>query len=647
MGVVCGVVMVAALGVSAVVFARALASRGIVDAVLVGFLVGSGEILLSGWVLSGLGAFGSAPAWAGAGVLWCALAAIASKVSPASSRGRTGSWRLRVRRLSGAERIVFLLPVALVVTLGAVNLVSALVVAPNTVDGLTYHLPRVGYYLQHGHLGWFAANYPPQAVQAKGSAVLMAWAFLASNRFEGAMLLVQYTSYWIALTAIYGIGRNLGASCRYAALGACIFGLLTSSLMQAPTPMNDLLVATYVGCALYFLIAFRRFGQRRDLVWSGAAIGMAGAVKLTGFVAMPALGIAAWYALGRGRWARDAITFMGSTVLALTVFALPAGYLDNYLRFGDPFTPAESLAKYAFGHKPWGYVLTEGSKNVLRLGLEFLSLDGLPPVGPVIRLQRIVRLPAYALGPLWLEEGGTTGRPGFAAYRDPRAHEEHAYWGVLGIGLLWIVPWVALCGTRRDAGVRIVAVAAIVYFLSVAYAGEYDPWRGRIFLAMGMFAVPVMGCFLEERQSRGGRAFTLVAVAAGCVSAISAIVFREHATLVAASYGSQSVSSILLQDRAGQMTSDIPKYAEAVRRYEAIVPQDATVAIYGDYMFEYVFFGARMTRRLVPLGDGRQPMRVIPDGTQFLVFSSKTLPPTESDVLLGQDWFLRRLLPSA
>jgi hypothetical protein len=359
---------------------------------------------------------------------------------------------------------------------------------------------------------------------------------------------------------------------------------------------------------------------------------------------MPALGVVAWYVLGRERWGRDAITFVGSTVVALAVFALPAGYVDNYVRFGDPFTPAESLSKYAFAHKPWGHVLSEGSKNVLRLGLEFLSLDGLPPVEPVIRLQRLVRLPAFALRPLELEEGGIWGRPGFAAYRDPRAHEEHAYWGVLGIGLLWIVPWVALRGTRHGARVRILAVAAIVYFLSVAYAGEYDPWRGRMFLALGMFAVPVIACFLEERKSR---AFTLVVVLAGSVSAISAVVFREHGTLVAASYGPRSVSSILLQDRAGQMTSDIPKYADAVRRYEAIVPADATVAIYGDYMFEYVFFGARMTRRIVPLGDGRQPMRAIPDGTQFLVFSSKTLTPTETDVLLGQDWFLRRLLPSA
>jgi hypothetical protein len=557
MGVVYGVVMVATFGAAAVVLARALACRGIVDAVVVGFLVEPAEILLSGWVLSGarrvrigFGVGRRRRRLVRAGVIMehgphrpaASARGVASVVCPASS----GCCFSSPPRSSGARGL---------------NLVSALVVAPNTVDGLTYHLPRVGYYLQHGHLGWFESNYTAQTVHAKGSAVLMAWAFLASDRF-GAMLLVQYTSYWIALTAIYGIGRNLGASRRWAALGACIFGLLTIALNQAPTPMNDLLVATYVGCALYFLTAFRRFGQRRDLVWSGAAIGMAGAVKLTGFVAMPALGVVAWYALGRGRRARDAITFMGSTVVALAVFALPAGYVDNYVRFGDPFTPTEALAKYSFAHKPWGHALSEGSKNVLRLGLEFLSLDGLPPVEPVNRLQRIVRLPAFALRPLELEEGGIVGRAGFAAYRDPRAREEHAYWGVLGIGLLWIVPWVAVRGTRHGAGVRVLAVAAIVYFLSVAYSGEYGPWHGRMFLAMAMFAVPAIACFLEERQSRG-RAFTLVVVAAGCVS------------ISASSSGPWNwlLGAVRLVDPVagprGQMTSDIP--VPGVRRHEVIV----------------------------------------------------------------------------
>ena len=73
------------------------------------------------------------------------------------------------------------------------------------------------------------------------------------------------------------------------------------------------------------------------------------------------------------------------------------------------------------------------------------------------------------------------------------------------------------------------------------------------------------------------------------------------------------------------------------------MPSDATVAIYGDYMFEYVFFGPRMTRRLVPLGDGRAPMRPIPDAVDILVFSSRSTAPVETDEHLGQDWYLRRV----
>lgn len=172
MGLVYGAVMVATLGVSAVTLARALASPSVVDVVLITFLVGSAEILLSGYLLSGLGAFGSIPAWAAAGVLWLALSLIIVRRQPPYTPSAQLSWsqiRSRVRRLSGVEKIVFLAPAALVAVLGAVNLVSALVVAPNTVDGLTYHLARVGYYLQHGHLGYFEANYPVQAIHAKGS----------------------------------------------------------------------------------------------------------------------------------------------------------------------------------------------------------------------------------------------------------------------------------------------------------------------------------------------------------------------------------------------------------------------------------------------------------------------------------------------
>lgn len=651
-----GAVLFVTFVASALAFTRVLGPRGPIDVVLLAFLAWSAEVLTTGYALSGLSRFGSVRAWACGGVVWLALAGVATVARRDRLRWPRVALRERVAgllRLPARERRVFLPPLALVAVLGAVNLATALVVAPYTIDSITYHLPRVGYYLQHGHLGYFDANYPNQAVHAKGSAVLLAWAFLAADRREAAMLLVQYAAYWVALLAVYGSGRRLGIARRYAALGACLFGLVTIALVQASTAQNDLLLAAYVGCALYFLLV----GGRRELLCAGAATGMACGVKMTGFIAVPALAVVATYALAARRAdalserrSRRALVLAGATGLGLVLFAAPAGYVDNYLRFGDAFTPADSLASYTFTGKPLGHVVREGSTNVVRLSLEFLSLDGFPPVPPVERVQHLVRLPAYALAPLLgLERESEPSSPQFRAYRDPRAREEYAYWGVLGILLLWIVPWLAVRGSSRGAGPRVLAVAALVHLLTVAYTSEYDPWRGRFFLVMAVFAFPAIASVLEQRSGRGQwsgsawRAFLLAVVVLGCGSALATTLFREHATLVSARYGAQSVTSILGQDRAAQLTAHIPRYAEPVRRFDAMVPRDATVAIYGDYMFEYVFFGPRMTRRLVPLGDGRAPMRPVPPGVEYLVFSDKTLAPLPSDAHLGADWYLRRL----
>lgn len=647
-GALAGVLLLATFLASSALLTRAVGPRGPVEAVLLAFLVWSGQVLASGYALSAASAFGSVGAWIACGVGWLAVAGVVL----VARRERLGALDLAPRALladlargSRADRLLVGAPLATVAVLGAVNLATALLVAPSTIDCLTYHLSRVGYYLQHGHLGYFEANYPNQALHAKGSAVLLAWAFLAADRREAATLLVQYAAYWVTLAAVYGVGRGIGASRRAACLGASLFGLTTVTLLQASTPQNDLLLAAYVGCALYFLLAFGRGGGRCELLAAGLAIGMACGVKMTGFVALPSLALAAWFAFGTERRearGRSAAALAGSTMLGLALFTAPAGYVDNYLRFGNPFTPAASLAPDTFTGKPLGHVSREGSKNLLRYPLEFFSLDGVPPIPPIVRLQHLVRLPARALGGLELEAAGEPTMPPFRAYRDPRAREELAYWGVLGIALLWIVPWMAVGGMRvAGAGARVLALAAIVHVVAVAYSAEYDPWRGRFFIVMAVFAFPAIACALAARQSAAWRVFQLAVVGLGCGSALATLVFREHATLVSARWGAQSTTSILFQDRAAQLTAHIPRYAEPVRRFDALVPRDATVAIYGDYMFEYVFFGPRMTRRMLPLGDGRAPMRPVPPDADYLVFSNKTLAPLASDVHLGADWYLR------
>ncbi len=640
MATLTGVTMFAGFALSAGLCSRALAAPRLVDRILAAWLAFSAAIFFTGYGLSALEAFGNASAWALAGIGWLATGlAIAAARPQRRIHWRAGVWR----SLPAHEALPLVCAATTVAVLGVIQLTTLLRVAPFAIDGLTYHLPRVGYYLQQGSLAHFDANYPGQIVQGRGSAILLAWAFLASDRRESAMLLVAYASYWIGILAVYGVARRLQVGRSYSGLAAALFGLLPIALMQATTPMSDLIGAGYVGCALYFVVASGRFDRRELLAWSATAWSLACAVKATGFVAGPALYLVAW-TTARNQRGKAIATLAIASSLSLAVLTLPAGYVDNYLRYGDALTPSAALAPYSQVGKPLPGVIAEGTRNVLRLGLDFLSLDGLPPIEPIQRLQRLIRSPAAFLARVTdIERPSGPRIPPFTAYRDPRAREEYAYWGILGIGLLWLLPWVAISGVRQRPEARPLAAAAIVYFLTVAYAGAYDPWRGRLFLAMAMFALPAIVCHLEQRRSRAWRFFTLVIVLLGCGSAVSAVIFREHATLVSASYGDRSVTAITEQDRPAQLTAHIPRYAAAVRRYEALVPREATVAIYGDYMFEYVFFGERMSRRIVPLGDGTRPMRPVPPGVDYLVFSSKAQPPASTDERLGADWYLRRI----
>lgn len=96
MRAVSGAVMVVGFAASAAAFTRLLAPRGAVEAVLLAFLVWSGEVLLSGYVLSGASAFGSPPAWAGCGAVRLALA-VRSGLVPPGTLWQRAAWLLSAR----------------------------------------------------------------------------------------------------------------------------------------------------------------------------------------------------------------------------------------------------------------------------------------------------------------------------------------------------------------------------------------------------------------------------------------------------------------------------------------------------------------------------------------------------------------------
>ena len=135
-----------------------------------------------------------------------------------------------------------------------------------------------------------------------------------------------------------------------------------------------------------------------------------------------------------------------------------------------------------------------------------------------------------------------------------------------------------------------------------------------------------------------------VALSGVWVSGLATALIRSGSPLVAFQWAGKARPSILEWDRAAQLMRDRPELAEAVRTYEAHVPDTTTVAsMLQPDSFEYVLLGPRLHRQVVPFGD-RGLEWAHQEGAAFLVFSDQRLAPTTRDLHLGEDWWLRTVL---
>jgi len=651
-----GLTAVVSLLLSAYLLARLSRPRSLTELGLLGFLYAGGQVLLLGYALSALSALASLPAWclsnlAGLGL---ALGLMRWRGLPKAPTGHTlREARDGFRRLPAVQQFMLALLGSATALLGLANLAQALFLAPANWDAMAYHLARMAYYLQQGNLSFFDANYWAQVVHPKNATIWLTYAYLVGQRNENLTQLVQYLAYWMTALAVYGIARRSGCRRSASLASALVFCLLTEALMQATTDQDDLLLAALVAAAVYFLLAYRTSGERRDLFYTAMAVAMALGVKSSAGLALPALVIVGAYAFLAGQrqpspaLRADLPRLLAAGIVCAAAFALPAGYGENLALFGHPVGPPEVRQEHSFEGQPLAYALNQGSKNVLRYGVEFLSFDGVPPLGPVIQVQSALRAPlrkADSILGLKLEDTEATRSP-FAYDQWPFAHEDWSYWGIMGFSLVWPAVLLGLLGTT-GATSRVLALASVVFLLIQAYAGPYDPWRGRYFLMLAPFAVPCLGALLSARLEkpllrRGLSLYVAVVVTLGCLSAASAVLLRTNGPLLSLS----GQPSVVGTDRIAQLTRSRPAFAETFRRFEEIVPADAVVAasLPAD-SYEYPLFGAGLTRTIIPINHFRAGPQPPPSNACYLVFQANVgIVPSVGDTDLGNHWYLRKL----
>jgi hypothetical protein len=632
------IIAVCSLLLSVYLLACLLKPVNLLETILFSFCIATALIAVWGYILSPFSQLAELSAWAWIG---CATTIIALLLFVALKPGFIPlhkQIRASVRiiaewystQTTRYEKAV-IVPMAVVSSALAIfNLALVILIPPASWDSMTYHLPRMAYYLQQGNFSFFGANYWAQVVHPKNSAALLIYTFLTTGRNENLTQLVQYISYLIFVLCIYGISMKVGLNRTQGVFSALVGSLLIVGIIQIITAQNDLSLAAYFGAVTYGILAFRERPRAEYLLISGLGIASALGTKSSALAALPSIVVIAVYALvyqvDKKTALKNLLRFGVFTFLFMLALVLPSGYIENYQRFGSPIGPQDVRRMHSFESQSLGYIMKGGFYNTLRFGFDILSFDGLPQTESVKKAQYLIRFIPKQITSLLGIDLESDFAVGFSPF-DLTVDRTNG-WGVLGFGMIWAAVVLALFRFAGNKDAFILSVAAVIFFLAQSFSGPYDTARGRYFLICALFAVPVSGIWIAFKP-KWLKIYLAVVLFAGCVCAISVAI---------------NAGSLFSKDRIQQLMFRNPKYYERIKAFDFATPKDAVVAVYlYPNTYEYPLFGQHLTRTIIPINSFDQGLQPVPDNAEYLLYVKGYPCPDEKDKHLKGDWFLRKL----
>lgn len=562
-------------------------------------------------------------------------------------------WWEWFRDLSPYFKFLFTALLVTFVGIAVVNFRLVLYTVPNEWDSMTGHLTRVMYYIQRGtmrHFGgtnWNIDTYP------KSICTIQIFSYLMTGRSENALKIIHFLSYWMGVLAAGGVTYRITQNFTAGLFAALVYGLLPNVLIQAVTTETDSVLASYVGCLLYYLFTYHFTARRRYLYLAGLMFGIAFGHKITLALMLPSLFVVF---LGTVAFNTRSLKHAGyrflhlalGGLLGILLFTVPTGYIDNIREFGHPIGPPTATRHQSIERagdlNTWEgrkNLLRQGSRNAARYATEFVSLDGLRehPLGD--RLNDALRAPIIRLEKrlnLGLEE---TTEFTINPFRYEKQFFGIPYWGVFGFAMLWPLLFIGLFRREPDWLYPLLTVAVLLHFAALAYSAPFDQWKGRYFQSTTQFAMPVVGLLFAVRRfsllnpkAWLLRAWVGLVVVLGCLSAIGTVVYNPRYR----PFPINGQKSAFQTTRIEQQTLFRPDITAAYEKFNQLVPQNATVALADiNDDFEYPLFGPKLTRKLIPINPFERGLQPIPKEADYLFFAASVIKPQPGDIRLGTD----------
>lgn|GEM_PF-5513291 len=516
-----------------------------------------------------------------------------------------------------------LVPIVVILLLGGMSR------APGNWDGVSYQLPRALYYLQFGSFADFPTPTATQVFHPLLAPVWHIFLLIAGENHERLLFLPQFLAWLVTAAALIGLTNSLSPH-RKSALRdwlVAVFALLPAvTLLEADTEKTDILLGAYAAIAFYFAVSRLRFGGALSLLSFACAL----AVKASALPLAPLWLIA--LALGWKKRTEPARSW-ALGLAAFLLITLSSGYARNLQRYGSLMGPPPLLAQYEFSSARES--LREGSANVFRYLIDAGTPDGWPGIKLADAAVATWRKGGNAIATFLLgrslEQGRTFG--GFIVSRDSLAHEDAVSFG---FSYFWIAVAISLRFLLRDRRNRLLwaGLGATLYILIFhSYFAVYDQWHGRFFISGIIFLAPFLAISAEIwLRTRSGRLI---------LGALLPLLFIQNLYMIA---NRNNVALAGQPSRIAQVLRDRPYLVPVFETFENAVPDNAILAAKLSFAQpEYLLFGPRFTRTVIPTWDFQRGELALPPGAGWLLFNGEREAPRPSDHALGEDYYLRPL----
>lgn len=478
---------------------------------------------------------------------------------------------------------VFIIGIGLTIV---INGILSVVVPQNNFDAMTYHLARIGYWIQHQSLlPWETPNFrqvawPFNAELLAAQSVL----FLHSDRLTG---LVQWFSYIFGILLVYSFARLMQSSRLASLFAALVWSTFPLVVLESSTTQNDLVVAVFFLVSVYFYLLGWKKENTSNFIPAGLALGLALGTKLTAIFALPGLFLVTLFLAGKnlsknrkkliilGAWFTIGLALLGSFT-----------YLQDLFLYRYPFGPSElgtgSSANLQGGPVKWKYFLL----TYLYHGIDFSGFpqpisNFLNPIKRDIGWRVFNKLNFSSCGQM----------PPYSPYQIlgmvPRLHEDFSGFGAISFSFLPISSVIFIIeGWRKKNFVFwVLFTVGITYTLIIIFQG-WTPHRHRYFI----LGVTALAPSISWWFSRPKWAFILGSLA--LMIACNTTLFNESKPLM-------GDNAIWGKDHLDLRTKNHPITYPLFQAFEKEVPSKSKVALFlGKNGYDRLFFGEFFDRQV-------------------------------------------------